>query len=214
MATAATALVALLAAVFAYFQVKEARKLRWEQAQPFVVVDLLPNSYENSIIEISISNVGNTLARNVTFSFDPQIEISQERYNLADSVLFTEGIPSLPPGKEIRFIFDVGHQRFDSDLPNTYRITVNCEDAKGTPLPTLEYICDLELYMSLHTLGIRNIHHLAKNVEKIAKTLDGWTEDQTLSVISYEGWEWRDRRNRDMEETLQRRRENVGENNQ
>ena len=91
----------------AWRQVKEAQRLRKEQARPFVVIDFHPWS---TIIELKITNIGSTLARNVQFEFEPPLATSHDdtagRGSLMDLNLFKNGIPSLAPTKEIRLFFD------------------------------------------------------------------------------------------------------------
>lgn len=64
----ATFLVITAAAFIALWQANEARRLRKEQARPFVVIDF---EILRTIIRLGIANVGRTLARDVQYSFDP-----------------------------------------------------------------------------------------------------------------------------------------------
>lgn len=204
LAAIATALIAAAAVWFARGQVNEAKQLRRDQTQPFVVVDIAPNPSVSWVVDFTVKNIGLTLARNVRFTFDPELESSQERYQIKDSLLFKQGVPSLPPGKELRFMLDIGHERYEAKLPNVYKVRVTCDDARGRPVEALEYVCDLDLYMSLSQAGVHNIHDLTNEVAKIRKTLDGWTEDKALSVIAFEGWNWRERRDRQAAEREER----------
>lgn len=196
LAAIATVAVALVAAVVAYFQVREARRLRTEQTQPFVVIDLAPNPFVPAVIDFTMKNTGTTLAKNVRFTFDPPLETSEDKYQLKDSLLFRRGVPALPPGKELRFMLDIGHQRHAANLPNVYKVTVNCEDARGRPLEPLTYICDLELYMPLRRLGVKNIHDLTKAVESVGATLGRWRalEGYEIPVWGFDGEKERSRR--------------------
>jgi hypothetical protein len=68
--SALTFLVLAAAAVFAWFQVREAQRLRKEQTRPFVLVDF---DAWSTIVEIRITNIGKTIARDVRFDFDPPL---------------------------------------------------------------------------------------------------------------------------------------------
>ena len=71
--TVATAAVALVAARFAFAQVKEARRLREERSRPFVVVDVQPSSDWSNLLNLVVENVGATVAYDVAMTFDPPI---------------------------------------------------------------------------------------------------------------------------------------------
>lgn len=117
--SALTFLVLLGAALLTWRQVKEAQRLREEQAQPFVIIDFYAFS---TIVEIRIANIGTTLARDVQFAFTPPLESTFDHQTGHDSVkdlnLFTRGIPSLAPGKEIKLFFDSFPGRVEQNLPN------------------------------------------------------------------------------------------------
>jgi hypothetical protein len=95
------------ALLVAWRQGKEAQRLRKDQARPFVVIDFNP---WGTIIELQITNIGSTLARNVNFEFTPPLTSTHDerssRASLMQLNLFKHGIPSLPPRKEVKLFFD------------------------------------------------------------------------------------------------------------
>jgi hypothetical protein len=101
--------VIVAAAVVAWRQVKEARRLRdeqrrlrEEQARPFVLIDFHPWS---TIIELKITNTGRTLARDVRFAFDPPLTTTHDtsgRGNLMELNVFKTGIPHSRRGRRSR----------------------------------------------------------------------------------------------------------------
>ena len=98
---------ALLAALaVAVWQVLEARRLR--EAQPFVVVD---SDVREHLILLVVLSVGITLATNVRFEVTPPFTSTIEGYESKDLKMFREGIPTLPPGKEMRTLLDSFPQR-------------------------------------------------------------------------------------------------------
>lgn len=118
--TVVTAGIAAAAAIVAYFQLRQARQLREDQARPFVVVDIVPSEVDLHVLDLVIENVGNTVAQDVRLSFDPPLASSLADYDLAGSVLIREGIPTMPPRRRIEFLFDISHQRLNTDLPKRY----------------------------------------------------------------------------------------------
>jgi hypothetical protein len=177
LAAAVTTLVAVVAAAFAFLQVRQARLLREEQAQPFVVVDFEPSPVWSNIINLVIQNSGKTVAKDVLVVFDPPLVSSQpqEGYELAKSVLLTSGIPTMPPGKRIATMFDVSHERKDSFLPMTYTATVHFSDWRNKPQEPLTYVLDLNFLYGLTQVTEYGMHDAAKALREMRDTIKGWT---------------------------------------
>ena len=128
-AAALTAVILAVAGFIAARQLSEARSLRKAQVRPFVVIDFDAQS-DPPFIYIRIVNVGSTMARRVSFQFDQPLQSSfdardGERVTVADLPVLTQGIPSLPPGKEIKFLFDSFINR--GELPDTHAVKVQYE---------------------------------------------------------------------------------------
>jgi hypothetical protein len=154
-----------IAATFAGWQVWEARRLREAQFRPFVILDF---SYYEMFAQLTIKNIGATLARDVTFEVDPPWKTALDDdpsypYVLADSYIFREGIPTLPPGKEITMVFDREPERSKAGLPDRYEVTVIY---RGDPFGreyTEHIVLDLGIYRDrgpIHFAGLHEIHQL------------------------------------------------------
>jgi hypothetical protein len=63
--------VLIVAALFAWRQVGEARKLREDQARPFVMVDF---DVRDHMIFLVVSNIGESVAKDVCFEVEPSEE--------------------------------------------------------------------------------------------------------------------------------------------
>lgn len=88
-------------ALFAKRQLAEARDLRIQQARPFVVVDVVS---DEKMLLLSVSNIGSTLAQNLSVRFDRPLQFKEwPRATWTESPLFHKGMPSLAPGRELRF---------------------------------------------------------------------------------------------------------------
>ena len=158
---------------------REAKRTREDQARPFVVVDVQPNEDVSwSILNLVIQNVGTTLARDVKIVFTPPLKTSQQGYDLAGSTLLREGIPTLPPRRRIAVLFDVSFQRVKTQLPMRYDAEVTFKDARGRQQETLRYIIDLGYLYGLQRVDQYGVHHMAKALRDIERTLKGWTGRQ------------------------------------
>lgn len=157
-ATLGTALVAAGAAVFAYFQIREARTLREQQSRPYVVVDMIPLQAGQGggltlLVEMTVKNFGATLARNVRISFDPPLEGAGRAEGVAAMRFIKEGIPSMPPNKEVVATFEIRPHAKELAWPRTYSVTVSCDDFRGKAIePSLEYVIDLGAYEGIRFL--------------------------------------------------------------
>lgn len=171
-ATWASVLVLLGSLVFAWRQVGEARRLREEQARPWVVVRFDPGF----IFGIVVENIGKTVAKDVKVGFDPHLESTWNRpWGWEESSLLEAGIPMLPPGDALRFDFDTYTDRLESDLAMQYSVTVTYLDTVGRPLPADKYRLDLKLYEGM-TLPPKAFPDLVQEVEKLRKEIAKWTD--------------------------------------
>lgn len=125
-----------------------------------------------------VENVGSTVARNGRFAFDPALESSQsqEGWEIGGSVLVQEGIPMVPPGRRIETLFDLSHERIDSDLPMRYDLTVELEDARGRQQQPQRYVLDLTYLYGLMRVEEYGVHHVAKSLREIEKRVTKWSD--------------------------------------
>src|SRR5215218_5772519 len=66
----ATVAVYVVLGIFAWIQVLQARRLREEQARPFVIVDFEPGF----LVYLTVEDIGRTMARDVIIRFDKPLE--------------------------------------------------------------------------------------------------------------------------------------------
>lgn len=180
--TVAYAVVAVVAAAFVYFQVREARRTREEQARPFVVVDIQPSVVWWNILNLVVENVGTTVAHDVRIHFDPSPASSRSGYDLATSSLLTDGIPTLPPRRRIEVLFDVAKERKDSGLPARYEVEVRFRDSRRREQEPLRYVIDFSYLYGLQRIEEYGIHHAAKALREIERVLKGSRRGGRLAV--------------------------------
>jgi len=174
------------AAVFAWFQVREAQRLRKEQTRPFVLIDF---GAWSTIIELRITNIGKTIARDIRFEFDPPLETTRDSVAnnafgaVRDLSLFKDGIPSLAPGKEIKIFFDQFPSRLDAKLPLTYNVRASYAGHGGEPYAELMTL-DLAAYVGTGGITRYGLDDIYKQVKTIADNVKRWTDFSGLKVLT------------------------------
>jgi hypothetical protein len=206
--TMLTAFIALAAAVFAWQQVRHARKLREEQAQPYVVVDF--ETSRNILMNLVIRNTGLTVAHDVKLTFDPPLVSTFDdtrKPPFAESLFMVNGIPTMPPGRTWTALFERGPDRFErEDLPRAYNVTVTYRDSHGRKY-SLPYRLDLDIFFGIRNVGIHDIHDVSQDLRKIRETMMRWTEGLNgLKVFTRDG-NAKDRRQAEEFEEMQERLE-------
>lgn len=165
-----TVAVAVAAAVAALRQVSEARRLRLEQAQPYVVT-YLEESGVSDFVDLVVKNLGTTAALEVSIEVrpEPRRAMESEHSNLAP--LIPDDIPVLVPGQEWRTLFDPTFKRAKSDLPMRYEAAVRFKDSRGQTSFELDYVLDWNLMINRATAVVYGVHDAAKALREINKTL-------------------------------------------
>ncbi|MEV0228688.1 hypothetical protein [Nonomuraea sp. NPDC050786] len=164
-----------------------------ESQQPYVVVDIRASDFISEAMNLVIENVGPTVARNVRIKFEPPIQTSMDgddRERLADTLIFTQGIPHLPPGRKIEALFDIGWQFFQKDLPRRYTVTVEADGPYGAVEP-LTYLIDLEIYRKLRHLTVKTLHQQVQEIEKLRKAVEEVAKELAHPRREAEAAEWR-----------------------
>jgi hypothetical protein len=161
-----------LAAVFGWRQLAHARDLRDAQTRPFVVIDL--GSSRQGFFDLVVTNIGSTMARDVTFEFEPPMATSKNYMDIYDLKAFKHGISTLPPGKEFRTLLDFGPPRYEEKLPDLYRVKIRYRGDPGDRTYTEEMDLDFGLYWNRRYITLRDIHDVHKQLEAIAKELRRW----------------------------------------
>ena len=184
----------------------EARKTREEQAQPFVVVDFDRTQASRIHMDLVIVNTGTTLAKAVKVTFDPPLRSTlterDQQYRLADAAIISEGISTMPPGREFRLLFDSMPALFGSDLPRVYNAVVSFKDSRGRP-HQLDYRLDLNVYFGWMRIDVKGKHQAVTALEGIEKTLGKWTARlDGLRVYTVDELAMLEERDREYEEQM------------
>lgn len=172
-----TLVVYLKIARYAVKQVDYAKKqldlaecIRLEEARPYVVAEFL---VERHLIEFRLRNIGATMAKSVTFTWDqfPQSSKDNSMWSRPTEIpFFRDGIASLAPNQEIRAFFDSFVDRVALQLPMVYTITLNYQDSKGGTYEESSTL-DLKLRLSLEHVRVYTIHDVAEQLSRIASAM-------------------------------------------
>ncbi len=172
-----TLCVAVAAAFVAYNQLVLARKLREDKARPYVVVDFEPAKGVGApFIELVIRNIGQTMARGVTLTFDPPLRSTFDEdaraalnHSVSESPILKDGIATMPPGREYRMLFEHMPDRYQQkDLESRYLVTIGLSSDRRKE-ESLSQVLDLDLYFGNLYTPEHNIHHIAQTLRAWAK---------------------------------------------
>lgn len=112
-----TAAVAVAVGVVAWSQLGEARSLRLEQAQPYVVafMESTPH-HQGGHVDLVVRNFGSTAALNVEVRIEPVPRRSGNDLGTYQDVKVPDKIPVLVPGQEWRTWWDTAPRRAKANL--------------------------------------------------------------------------------------------------
>jgi hypothetical protein len=202
-----TAFVAAIVGFIALLQVREARRLREEQAQPYVVVYMEPSAAAPQIIDIVVRNFGATVAHNVQIEVTPPLRRTVPSGE--EEVWLFDRLPVLVPGQEWRTLWDFAPSRASSDLPDRYEAVVSYEDSRGKRLPPLRYVLDWGTHSGRQMVVTYTLHDAAKALREINSKMSRWQEraDGGLSVWVRDG----DARDKQLRDAWEAQRESPEE---
>lgn len=166
----ATATLALIALLVARSQLGEARRLRREQAQPYVAVFMDQSAASPQLVELVVRNFGTTVATDVVLRIEPKPQrasASQEGYR---EVWLPDRIPTLVPGQEWRQLWDSTPERVKTDLPELHEAGVTFKDSQGKE-HRFEYILDWGATRRRMYVTTYGVHHGVEALREISETL-------------------------------------------
>lgn len=171
--------------------------------RPWVVVDL--DMYSRPpILSLFVENIGRTVARDVSISFDPPLtstfdDAARVKTKKGELALFTSVLPTLPPGKRIETIFDHGPDRYEAGLDDRYMVTVTYVGQVPGAKPRRyvdEYVIDLSVLWGLEYVTPRGIADLHDRIRDIHGELKKMTNSgqgvfvKTRADVQREREEW------------------------
>lgn len=95
-------------------------------------------------------------------------------YRLSKIEMFSNGIPSLPPGQELSTLLDQIPVRLEAGLPNRYEVEVSYDGPNGRRY-TESQTLSLETHLGLTRIERKDVHDVAKALEEIKKEIKRWS---------------------------------------
>ena len=153
----------------------EMREQRDAEIAPYVVVYLDRQGAINGILSLVIKNTGKTVAKNVKAIFDPPL---QTRYpDFLERVLPPDGIPSLPPGYEIKTTLD-SFETYKKSGPMEFTVTVTYFGGINNQLREDKYHLDLTLFRGIvYSIESKPPDETTKAIQKLQSSISSIAEE-------------------------------------
>lgn len=182
-----TVAVAVVAAIAALRQIKASHDITDEESWPYVAAYMEESAASHVIIDVVVKNFGKTAALDVTLTSNPPLEQTVGN-GKSEPLWLPDSIPTLVPGQEWRTLWDVGHQRYESDLPKRHEVTVRFtrhNPRKNEEPFEYQYILDWAALMDRENAIVRGTHDIAGSLKEIQKDVRSWRESATGSLKVY-----------------------------
>ncbi len=185
----AQAAILAIAGVFGYSQVRQARLTRLAQYRPYVIVYAEISETANTIVQIVIENIGVIPARDIKFSFSPELESTLK--NSASGPVppwsaLESGIKFLAPGQRIVHLFDSLIGRYGSTLPNEYKVSITYHSREKSKIIDHDESYDINFgdWYGSNFQTVYTIHDVAESLRGINKQMREWTESRGVRVFN------------------------------
>ena len=169
--------------------VTEMKETRDQQTRPYVIAYFMVKE-GTGLIYLILKNIGQGVARNVRFSFDPPLITSSETINqmLAKMSFVTEGIQSMPPGYELKTLFDSTVSYLNNEeLPQKYKVRISYYGGIRPEERIDEYVLDISVFWGLSYTRKTTMKDLVKKTEDIGNELSRIRQDIRQIAQTMEG---------------------------
>jgi hypothetical protein len=203
-----TAGTAVAAGIVALHQLGEARRLRQEQTQPYVVAYMDSTDVDPKFVDLVIQNFGSTAATNVRVEIEPTPQRAAGTDDSPEELWTPQSIPVLVPGQQWRTFWDFIPRRVEAGLPDRHEATVRFDDSGGDRPFSYSYVLHWLPYKKRGSIVEYGTHHGAKALREISQTFKRWRESASggLAVTVRDG-DAKDERRREALEERQAERE-------
>jgi hypothetical protein len=181
----------VVAAVIGGRQLSQARRIRDEESQPYVVVYTAESGNDPRHLDLVIKNFGKTAATDVRVTFsEPLHSAILADTKGFDPIAVPDVIPLLVPGQEWRTFWDFTVQRAAAEhLPRQYTAKVRFKDSQGkTEYPEASFVIDWDVLIKRGFVSVYNMHDAARALREINEKLGKATvPGGAIKVVSYDG---------------------------
>jgi hypothetical protein len=205
-------LLILAAALVAFFQLQDARQLRREQAQPYVVIYAEPTEADPNAVDLIIKNFGATAAKDIEVTIDPRPQMSAG--GSVDDVEVPSLIRTLVPGQEWSTFWDTTFNRKDKGLPSHHTATIRFRDSRNHTLGPYTFDLDWDQILGRGWLVTHGMHQLADAVRDIRDLLKSRGDGNSMRVLAYSGEEHDKRQRERFEQFQEQQRQREAEENE
>ncbi len=179
-------LLAVAAAIFGFVQFREARRIREEQAQPYVAMYMEPAEADPQAVDLIIKNFGATAAKDVRVKIDPPLK--QLAGGETTDVKVPSLIRTLVPGQSWTTFWDTAIARNTVEgVPKTHTATITFRDARGRDLGPYTFDLDWDAIIERGWIVTYGMHQLAGAVRDVRDLLKNRGDLGTHHVMSYDG---------------------------
>ncbi|WP_234807826.1 hypothetical protein [Mycolicibacterium bacteremicum] len=183
-AQSATVIVAVLAAIYARGQVREARETRERVAQPEIVV-FVDHHQIRRYVDLVIKNFGQTTAYNIQITL-PDLQVARYKSRATDEevthLLMPRAIAVLAPGQEWRTVWDsaVRRENFEGTLQDQYVGRVDFDDrvdGPGKRSYSNPIILDVKMFWNTMWIERKKGRSIENALYDIAETLENYKDE-------------------------------------
>jgi hypothetical protein len=166
--------------------VLEMREQRDTEIAPYIVAYLDGQGVVNGILYLVIKNTGKTVAKNVKVIFDPPLQTKFPDF--LNKVLPQNGIPSIPPGYEIKTILD-NFITYKNTGPMAFDVTVIYSGGISDKLREDKYHLDLEIFRGIvYSVENKPPSETAKAIKELNSSIESVVEElRKIDVVISEG---------------------------
>jgi len=165
-------------------QVKEAARLRREEARPNVAIFTDESAIHPYFVDLVIQNFGLTPALNITITGDLPLQRVSMRPE-SRKVLLPDKIPVLAPGQQWRTYWDeVSARVADDTLPKSYQLHLAYTNSTNDPLRT-DAVLDWNIYRNRTVMPAKGVHQGVLAIEDAVEAISAQTTALSAGVDSY-----------------------------
>jgi hypothetical protein len=146
-------------------------QIYFDARQPFVWADFRLDATQGELLQLVVRNEGPTVAHDVRVVFDPPLRGAGLTEGL-DSVndQLARGFEAIPPGREVRYAFGVGHMIFaeDTEAVLQYTVTITGRGPRGD-LPQLSYPLNVDELSDIAAPRLGTLEGITKAINELRK---------------------------------------------